>query len=116
MNFKSVHEIPKETSIGVIIGYEYGDSYEKNKSRFNEVKVNNQTQLINLLRKNRIDVAIMFDEVAKSKLEKIGLNLQDIKKGEINHKSDIYVAFSKKKNTKAAMKLLDKGLAKIKNQ
>lgn len=116
MNFKSVHEIPKETSVGVIIGYEYGDSYEKNKSRFNEVKVNNQTQLINLLRKNRIDVAIMFDEVAKSKLEKIGLNLQDIKKGEINHKSDIFVAFSKKKNTKAAMKLLDKGLAKIKNQ
>lgn len=114
MNFISTNEIPKETSVGVIIGYEYGDNYEENKSRFNEIRVSNQEQLIQLLRKKRIDVAIMFDEVVKSKLEKMGLNLDDIRKGQINHKSDIYVAFSKSKNTKNAMKLLDEGLLNIK--
>ena len=114
MNFISTNEIPNKTSVGVIIGYEYGDNYDANKSRFSEIKVANQTQLIELLRKKRIDVAIMFDEVAKSKLKKMRLSLDAIKKGEINHTSDIYVAFSKLKDTKKAMKLLDKGLVNIK--
>jgi len=114
MNFISANEIPEETSVGVIIGYEYGDKYEINKSRFSEIRVTSQTQLVELLRKKRIDVAIMFDDVVKSKLEKMGLNLNDIKKGKINHKSDIYVAFSKSKDTKNAMKLLDQGLVNIK--
>ena len=114
MNFSSTNEIPKEATVGVIIEYEYGDAYEKNKSRFNEVRVSNQEQLIQLVRKKRIDVAIMFDEVVKNKLEKMGLKLNDIKKGQINHKSDIYVAFSKSKDTKNAMKLLDEGLFNIK--
>jgi polar amino acid transport system substrate-binding protein len=116
MNFNSVNEIPNKTSVGIIIGYEYSDQFEKNRSRFNEIKVNNQTQLIKLLRTKRIDVAIMFDEVAKSKLDKMGLNINDIKKGKINHKSDIYVAFSKLKDTNNAIKLLDKGLTNIKKK
>jgi len=114
MNFTSANEIPKETSVGVIIGYEYGDKYEINKSRFSEIRVNNQTQLIELLKKKRIDVAIMFDDVVKSKLKKMGLNVNDIKKGKINHKSEIYVAFSKLKDTNNAMKLLDVGLVNTK--
>ena len=113
-DYASVNEIPEGISVGVIIGYEYGDNYEKNKNRFSEVSVTNQTQLIELLRKKRIDVAIMFDEVVKSKLKKMGLHLNDIKKGQINHKSDIYVAFSKSKDTKNAIKLLDQGLVNIK--
>jgi polar amino acid transport system substrate-binding protein len=114
INFTSTNEIPNGTSVGVIIGYEYGDNYEANKGRFSEVRVANQIQLIELLIKKRIEVAIMFDEVVKSKLEEMGLTLKAIKKGETNHKSNIYVAFSKLKNTHHAMKLLDEGLVKIK--
>ncbi|WP_159820979.1 substrate-binding periplasmic protein [Colwellia sp. 20A7] len=115
LNFTSVNEIPKGTSIGVIIGYEYGDNYEIYKSRFEEVRVASQSQLIGMLRNKRIDMAIMFDEVAKCKLKEMGLQLNDIKKGAINHKSNIYVAFSKLKNTNKAMILLDEGLIKLKN-
>jgi len=114
LNFTSVKDIPKGTSIGVIIGYEYGDNYDIYKSRFREVKVASQSQLIGLLRNKRIDMAIMFDEVVKSKLNEMGLQFNDIKKGTINHTSDIYVAFSKSKNTIKAMNLLEKGLIKIK--
>ena len=114
MNFTSANEIPEGSAIGVIIGYEYGDNYDKNKSRLKEVRVTNQTQIIELLRRKRIDLAIMFDEVAKNKLGKMGLQLNDIKKGEVNHRSDIYVAFSKSKNTINAMEHLDKGLSNIK--
>lgn len=115
MNFNSVNDIPKEVTVGVIIGYEYGDNYQKNKDKFVEVKVSKQEQLIKLLMNKRIDMAIMFDDVAKAKLSKMGLTQNDIKKGEINHISDIYVAFSKKKNTRDAMELLDQGLVNIKN-
>lgn len=43
----------------------------------------------------------------------MGLSLNCIKKGQINHKSDIYVAFSQSKDTNNAMKLLDEGLVNI---
>jgi hypothetical protein len=45
----------------------------------------------------------------------MGLQPNDIRKGKLHQKSDIYVAFSKSKNTKHAMKMLDKGLAKTHN-
>lgn len=114
MNFTSNNEILKDTSVGVIIGYEYGDNYEKNKHRFKEVKVANQAQLFQLLKKKRIDVAIMFDEVVKSKLDNMQLDFDDIRKGSINHESYIHVAFSQAKDTAKAMRLLDKGLRNIK--
>jgi polar amino acid transport system substrate-binding protein len=113
INFTSTNEIPNTTSVGVIIGYEYGNNYEKNRSRFKEVAVANQEQLIQLLKKRRIEVAIMFDEIVKNKLENMGLHTSDIRKGKINHKSDIYVAFSKSRDTKNAIKLLDEGLIRI---
>ena len=40
-----------------------------------------------------------------------GLNLE-IKQGEINHTSDIYVAFNKRKELGKVMSLLDEGLRK----
>lgn len=110
LNFSSSNDIPTGSSIGLIIGYEYGDLYEKNKSRFTEFRVTNQVQLIELIRNNRIDLAIMFDEVAKFKLKEMALEQTVIKKGLVNHISDIYVAFSKVKDTKNAVKLLDAGL------
>jgi polar amino acid transport system substrate-binding protein len=113
VNFTSTNEIPDSTSVGVIIGYEYGNNYERNKSRFKEVAVANQEQLIQLLKKGRIEVAIMFDEIVKNKLESMGLRANDIRKGQVNHKSDIYVAFSKSKDTRDALKLLNEGLIQI---
>jgi polar amino acid transport system substrate-binding protein len=58
----------------------------------------------------------MFDDVVKSKLSDMGLQPNDIRKGKLHQKSDIYVAFSKSKNTRNAMKMLDKGLKKTHNQ
>jgi polar amino acid transport system substrate-binding protein len=116
MNFNSVNDIPKEISVGVIIGYGYGHNYQKNKDRFVKVEVSKQEQLIKLLMSKRIDMAIMYDDVVTAKLSKMGFSQHDIKKGDVNHIIDIYVAFSKKKNTRIAMKLLDQGLVNIKKK
>lgn len=113
LDFQRVDDIPNDTVVGVILGYEYGNDYDSAKGRFREVRVSNQTQLIGLLLNKRIDLAIMFDEVAKAKLSALALDFDAIKKGQINHKSDIYVAFSKSKDTTQAMQLLDRGLAII---
>jgi polar amino acid transport system substrate-binding protein len=43
----------------------------------------------------------------------MGLKSSAIKQGQLNHQSDIYVAFSKKKPTQRMMMLLDRGLKKI---
>jgi polar amino acid transport system substrate-binding protein len=40
-------------------------------------------------------MAIIFDEVAKDTMTNMGLKHSSIKQGQINHQSDIYVAFSK---------------------
>jgi len=114
LNFTTVADIPKGTTIALIIGYEYGNVYNIYRSRFDEVRVSNQKQIIQLLIRNRVDVAIMFDKVATYKLAEMGLSDNAIKKGKINHNSKIFVAFSKKKNTKNIIQKLDEGLIKIK--
>lgn len=82
--------------MGVIIDYEYGDEYTQHQHRFKQHAVNNQSQIINMLLTQRIDGAIMFDEVALYNLNQMGLPEDAIEKGAINHVSEIYVAFSKK--------------------
>ncbi len=109
-------DIPKGTSVGVIIGYEYGDEYESVRMNFEEVKVSSQRQLIYLLTREKIDMAIMFDSVAMYTLAEMGLDYDTIARGNINHTSDIYVAFSKKASgLKEKIGALDKGLKQIKN-
>ena len=112
-NYATAREIPKGTSIALILGYEYGNAFEQQKRRFDEVRVYNQKQIIELLLSNKVDMAIMFDEVALYTLNKMGLKSSAIKQGQLNHQSDIYVAFSKKKPTQRMMMLLDRGLKKI---
>ena len=73
-----------------------------------------QEQIIKLIRKKRVDMAIMFDEVAKDTMTNMRLKHSSIKQGQINHQSDIYVAFSKKRDTKEMMRLLDEGLKQVK--
>lgn len=116
LDFSSAKNIPDNTIIALILGYEYGDTFQKNKHRFQEIRVATQEQVINLIQKKRVDMAIMFDEVAKDTMTNIGLAHSAIKQGQINHQSDIYVAFNKKHETTNVIKLLDKGLRLIKNK
>ena len=113
LDFYSSTDIPDGTTIALILGYEYGDLYQQNKHRFQEIRVATQQQIVQLISKNRVQTGIMFDEVAKHTMNNMGLKHSFLKQGQINHQSDIYVAFSKKKNTKDMMKLLDKGLQSL---
>ena len=114
--FDSFEALPKGMRIGLINGYEYGNVYEENRSRFQEFRVNTQAQIISMLRLKRIDAAIMFDEVAKYTLAQNKLAPDVLSKGFMNHQSDIYVAFSRKRaHAEEYAQLLDEGLAIIKN-
>ena len=112
LNFNTVSEIPAGTSIALIIDYEYGELYEKSRKKFNEVRVSSQIQIIKLLQLKRVDMAIMFDGVAKHYLSELKLNKDEIKQGKTNHTSDIYVAFNKRKELGEIIALLDEGLLK----
>jgi polar amino acid transport system substrate-binding protein len=97
LGINSPSEIPKRTTIALIIGYEYGNEYELIRQNVVEVRVSTQKQIIGLLNRNLVDIAIMFDEVAKYNLKMMGLQSDEIAKGQVNHVSDIYVAFSRKR-------------------
>lgn len=115
-SYTSLADIPDDASIGIIADYEYGDLYELHKHRFREIKVLQQSQIINMLMLGRIDGAIMFDTVANHTLKTMNLAEDAISKGFLNHTSDVYVAFSKAhKDSKALANILDQGLLKIKN-
>lgn len=113
LSYTNSNSIPRGTSVATIIGYEYGDNYEKNRERFDEVRVATQAQIVNLLKAGRVDMAIMFDEVASFTLEQMKLPAGEIKKGHINHTSDIYVAFNKSLANSSIIKDLDLGLKAI---
>ena len=114
-SYQSPAQIPDATRIGLIRGYEYGNAYEQHRHRFQELRVSTQEQLVSLLRAQRIDMAIMFDKVATHTLEAMALPDNSITKGELNHQSDIYVAFSRKLPiSNKIIKALDGGLEKLK--
>ena len=116
LNYKSIDDVPRGTSIALIIDYEYSDKYQRNMDKFDEVRVSKQKQIIQLLIKDRVDMAIMFDEVADYTLDKMQLSNTAIKKGATNHVSEIYVAFSKAKDTSEIIKTFDQGLIKIRSR
>ena len=109
-DFKSIADVPDNTVIALILGYEYGELYEKNRQRFREIRVSNQTQVINLLLRNRVDMAILFDDVAAYYLTQMQLAKDSIKKGHLNHISDIYVAFNRSAELLPLIEKLDNGL------
>jgi polar amino acid transport system substrate-binding protein len=114
--FSSIKDIPKGSSIAVIRGYEYGDTFEKVKKNFSISEVNSQEQIIRMIISKRIVGAIMFDDVANYHLQKMN-KVGSLKKGFFNHQSDIYVAFSKKRpNSKENAELLDKGIRALKEK
>ena len=116
-NYASVDKFPGGISIALITGYEYGDSYEAHRKRFKEVRVANQRQIINMLLENKVHMAIMFDDVASYTLAAMQLPQDAIRKGELNHISDIYVAFSPEaENLEAKIALFDLGLRQLKQE
>lgn len=111
LDFANLQSVPDGTSLALIIGYEYGNMYEQHRSRFSEVRLAKQNQIINMLLTSKVDAAIMFDEVAKYTAGKMPKSGSKIRKGAVNHVSDIYVAFSKKRiGVEAKLQALDLGL------
>ncbi|MBU2971983.1 transporter substrate-binding domain-containing protein [Pseudoalteromonas sp. C2R02] len=117
LNNKMSYKAPADNTVaGVIIGYEYGNEYESHRHRFKEVKVSHQQQIIKMLIRDKIEVAIMFDKVAEFTLKEMHRDLDVIYKGHINHISDIYIGFSKEiENVDKKIQLLDMGLSKLKS-
>lgn len=114
--YSSAWQIPDGTKIGVILNYEYGDDFSANIHRFELTEVKSQTQLIRMLASGRIDMAIMFDDIADFKLKELRLPSTAIIKGNINHVSDIYLAFNKESSKSVQYAAdLDQGLKQIKS-
>lgn len=119
-SYRSVADIPDGTRIGLIIEYEYGDLFEEHRDRFSEQRVATQTQIIQMLLLDRVEVAIMFDKVAEYTMANMqasgnyAFDTESIIKGQRQHTSDIYVVFSRKSPdaTKLAH-LLDEGLHQL---
>ncbi|MDZ7871366.1 MAG: transporter substrate-binding domain-containing protein [Rheinheimera sp.] len=110
-NYRSVAEIPDGTVVGVILGYEYGDLFEQHKKRFQLVEVSTHPQLISLLQHDKVELAIFFDDVLDYYLAQPALQKIHLQKGQLNHISDIYVAFSRATARSAELaKALDAGL------
>lgn len=113
--FTSLRAMPDGYRVGGIIDYEYGDAYEQERHRFREVRVPRQAQLIKMLQQGRIDAAVMFEEEAKQALKDINLPPETLKKGMLNHTSDIYLAFTRKNPlSQERAKKFDAGIKKLK--
>lgn len=114
-SYRSVADIPDDTVVGVILGYEYGDLYEQHKQRFKLVEVSTHGQLIQLLDAGKLDVAIFFDDVLAYYLRKPEFQQVKLLRGHTNHVSDIFVAFTKNKTRSVELATaLDRGLAELK--
>ena len=115
---KNKWQIPNRSIVGIINGYEYGDEFTKliEQRKLQVITVNSQRQLINLLLVGRIDTAIMFDLVANVYIQQMGVD-NEITAEFINHKSEIFVAFSKlNPQAEHLSLLLDKGLLTLQKQ
>jgi polar amino acid transport system substrate-binding protein len=93
---KRIEDIPAKFRVGIIRDYEYGDIYEQHRHRFTEIQLTQQSQIIRMLKQGRIDAAVMFDREAEFALGKMGLDKSVIDKRFLNHRGDVYLAFSHK--------------------
>ncbi|WP_439133435.1 substrate-binding periplasmic protein [Pseudomaricurvus sp.] len=113
-DYQTARDIPDDASVASIIDYEYGDIYQSQRQRFNEVSVARQHQIIRMLLAQRVDVGVMFDRVVDYTLSDMNLPANVLSRGAVNHTSDIYVAFSRKNpDSEKYAASLDKGLLKI---
>ncbi|PUA26903.1 MAG: ABC transporter substrate-binding protein [Cellvibrio sp. 79] len=93
---KRIEDIPAKFRVGIIRDYEYGDIYELHRHRFIEVQLTQQSQIIRMLNQGRIDAAVMFDREAEFALKKMGQSQNRFDKRFLNHRGDVYLAFSHK--------------------
>lgn len=111
---KRIEDIPAKFRVGIIRDYEYGDVYEQHRSRFSEAQLTQQSQIIRMLKQGRIDAAVMFDREAEFALKKMGLDEGALEKRFLNHRGDVYLAFSHKSPRALWLSQeLDKGLLKL---
>ena len=112
---KRIEDAPAKLRVGVIRDYEYGDIYENHRHRFIEVKVTQQSQIIRMLKQGRIDAAVMFDKEAEYALRDMNWKSDIFEKRFLNHRGDVYVAFSHKSpRAHWLAEQLDKGLTELK--
>ncbi len=95
-DIKRIEDIPVKFRVGIIRDYEYGDIYEQHRHRFTEIQLTQQSQIIRMLQQGRIDAAVMFDREAEFALDKMGLDQSTLEKRFLNHRGDVYLAFSHK--------------------
>ncbi|ACA87772.1 substrate-binding periplasmic protein [Shewanella woodyi] len=111
---KDKWQLPPNTKVGIIRGYEYGDEL-KQLPNIRLITLSNHNQLINLLLLDRIDVAIMYDLVAKQYISQMGVS-QEIEQIFTNHTGQVYLAFSKlNPHASKLAELLDRGLTTLKD-
>lgn len=113
-----INDLPDGTRIGLIIDYEYGDEYERQRGRFTEIRVSRHEQLIKMLLKNRVDTILMFDAVGDYTLQQLRAETSDaswdIRRGMPNHESRIFVGFSRAHPEAATIAAaLDRGLRRL---
>ncbi|WP_223295922.1 substrate-binding periplasmic protein [Shewanella sediminis] len=114
LNVESKWLLPKNTRVGVIDGYEYGDELSE-LPNIQVIKLSNHNQLINLLLLNRIDTAIMYDLVAEQYIARMRVS-SEIGSTFINHTGQVYLAFSKKNpEAEHLAEMLDTGLTALKH-
>ena len=112
---KCIEYIPAKFRVGIIRDYEYGDIYELHRHRFVEVQLTQQSQIIRMLKQGRIDAAVMFDREAEYALKKMGQNQNQFDKRFLNHRGDVYLAFSHKSSRALWLSQeFDKGLLMLK--
>ncbi|MCG9697285.1 transporter substrate-binding domain-containing protein [Shewanella sp. Isolate11] len=114
LNVNSKWDIPKNSIVGIIRGYDYGDEL-KSLTQLKFIEVDNHHQLINLLLLNRIDTAIMYEKVANQYLTTMGVT-HVINKSVHNHTGDLYLAFSQSRpHSKLFAEKLDQGIRALKS-
>ena len=113
-NFSSIAAIPNRTVVGVILGYEYGDDFEKHKQRFHLVEVSSHEQLLKLLQAEKLDVALFYDDVLSFYLQQWQVADPLIIRGAENFVSELFIAFDKN-NEQSQQKAdaLDQGLRQL---
>lgn len=109
-------ELNKNTRIGAIIGYDYGDFIDKNEVGLKIERVKNHEQNLKKLSSHRLDALILFDDIAGELITTNNLENKLIK-GPPGDSIEIFVAFSKvHPSSLKYLEILNRGLTKLDNQ
>lgn len=111
----SMVDAPNQFKIGTILDYEYGEAYEKQRSRFKEFQLSKQSQIIRMLQQGRLDAGLMSEREAEYALREMQLPTNALEKRFLNHVDEIYLVFSlKQEHSQWLAEQFDKGLTALK--